>query len=254
MSRSRKLIAFSLVSALTFSTWGCVAQDAGAIYRQRLEEREKQYAAEPHYSARYDIMLVSVDRPAQAKELYGDMSLSKAQTPDASLNIAEDQLVKIVWLPPDRELSLELLNKTGQSLKIPWDESAYVDISSHSHRVVHSGVKFSDRNSSQPPSIVPSKGRLADFLYPSDLISYVPGQYGGWAQPLMFPCVKPRYVCESNHRQLASAHKGLTYRVLLPLQVGTDIYNYTFTFKVNNVEIVSDKKEDPEKNTSRVTP
>ena len=73
-------------------------------------------------------------------------------------------------------------------------------------------------------------------------------------QPLMFPCVKPRYVCKNAHRQLASAHKGQSYRVLLPLQVGTKLYTYTFIFKVNNVEIFSDKKEGTIKKASQVTP
>ena len=242
MTGTHRIIAFGLVAILLSSFSGC----------KRTAERKKQYDAAPHYSAIYDIALVEVDRSAQAKKRYGDMILSRSQASDGFSHAAEDQLVKVVWLPPDRELSFEVLNKTGSSLKIPWDESAYVDIAGKTHRLLHSGVKFADRKLPQPPSILPSQGRLADFVYPSDLI--LPGSHGGWAQPLMFPCVKPRYVCKNDQRQLASAHKGLSYRVLLPLQVGTKIYTYTFTFKVNNVEIFSDKEEDTIKKAPQVTP
>ena len=139
-----------LIATLLLPLGGCVAQDAGAIYRQRAEERKKQYAAEPHYFARYDIELVAVDCPAQAKDRYGDASTRKMETSNGSVNQVEDQFVKIIWSPPFKEFSFELLNKTEHSLKLPWDEAAYVDISGQSHRVMHSGVKFSNRNASQP--------------------------------------------------------------------------------------------------------
>jgi hypothetical protein len=236
--RTTKIFAFGLVAILLSSFSGC----------ERTAERKRPYDAAPHYSVIYDIALVEVDRSAQAKARYGAMILSRSQVSDGFSHVAEDRLVKVVWLPPDRELSFEVLNKTGSSLRIPWDESAYVDITGQTHRLLHSGVKFTNRKLPQPPSILPSQGRLADFVYPSDLISYVPG---GWAQPLMFPCVKPKYVCHNAQRQRASAHKGLSYRVLLPLQVGTEIYTYTFTFKVNNVEIANDKQEDTIKKAPR---
>ncbi len=233
MNRSSRFIVFSSMLVLAFPFWGCVAQDSSAIYRQRSEERKKQYAAQSHYIARYDIVLVDVDRPTQAKERYGDISLSKVQPGNTSINLAEDQLIKIAWLPPDRTLAFDLLNKTGQSLKIAWNESAYVDISAHSHSVIHTS----------PSSLVPSKSRLADSLTPADIVP-----------SMFFPCIRPGYICESSHRQYASAHKHLTYRILLPLQMGPDIYHYIFTFKVNNVEIISDKKEESEKKAPEVVP
>jgi hypothetical protein len=242
MRTTPRTLELAVMMTLLLPLWGCVAHDADAIYRQRAEERKKQYAAEPHYFAKYDIALVDVDRPAQAKDRYGDVSTRKIETSNGSVNQAEDQSVKIVWSVPLKEFSFELLNKLEQSIKIPWDEAAYVDISGQSHRVVHSGVKFSDLNASQPPSVVPAKGRLTDIMIPTDNVRFMPGRYGGWGQSTIFHCVKG-YVCDDSNQRLALAQKGLTYRILLPFQLGAELYNYTFIFRVNNVEIVSDKKE-----------
>ena len=100
---------------------------------------------------------------------------------------------------------------------------------------------------------MPAKGRLTDIIVPTDNVSFSPGQYGGWQQATILECYKG-YICDEEHKRLALAHKGLTYRILLPFQVGTEIYNYTLTFRVNNVEIVSDKKEDSSKKAPEATP
>jgi hypothetical protein len=148
-------------------------------------------------------------------------------------------------------LYLRCFNKTEQPFKLAWDDSAYVDASSHTHRIIHAGVKYSDRNASQLSSLIPSKGKLSDFIYPSDMVT---SGSGGWERPFMFPCAKLGNACEEKDRAFAVAHKGLYYKIILPFQVGTDMFTYTFTFKVNNVEILSDKKEDSVKKTPEVTP
>lgn len=54
---------------------------------------------------------------------------------------------------------------------------------------MHSGVKYIDRNNSQPPNIIPKNASLSDVIIPTDNIYYVSGQYGGWrdGQVVQFP-------------------------------------------------------------------
>jgi hypothetical protein len=58
----------------------------------------------------------------------------------------------------------------------------------------------------------------------------------------MFPCLQEGNVCTDPERRLVAAHNGAVYRVLLPVEVGTETYQYTFVFKVNKAGVVAIKK------------
>ena len=110
------------------------------------------------FRAYYDIGLTEVERPALAKERYGEQKITKAREEGVEKYYFEDELVKILWLPSSSNVSFNLTNKTDHSIKIIWDEAVYVDTIGVSHRVMHSGVKYMDRSNSQPPSVVVRKG------------------------------------------------------------------------------------------------
>ncbi len=158
------------------------------------------------------------------------------------------------WSGPGHELAFELVNRSDSPIKILWDEAAFVDISGHSLRVIHNGVKLAERNSAQPPSIVAGKGKLSDMVFPSENVTYSTGQYtGGWHQKPMFPCTRIGYYCPDAEK-LAKAYTGSTYRVLLPIQVGKESYPYTFVFNVNRAEVVTLAKGDDAINTKGAGP
>jgi len=139
------------------------------------------------YRAYYDIGLTEVERPAQAKQRYGEQKITKVEEEGINKYFFEDEMVKIVWIPTSSQLSFILTNKTDHSIKIVWDEAAFVDENGVSHRVMHSGVKYIDRNNPQPPSVVVRKGTIMDLIMPTDNVYYVSGQYGGWREAPLFP-------------------------------------------------------------------
>jgi hypothetical protein len=201
-----------------------------------MEEQARLRTLEPSYVAHYEVSLIEVQRSLAAQARFGDIKI--APDPAKGFFMAEDHLMRIIWAGPDDRLGFDLLNKSDGPVKILWDDAAYVDITGQSRRVIHSGVKLVERNSPQAPSVIPSKGRLNDIVYPSDHISY----YGNWSQRPMFPCLREGYACTDPDRKLVAAHTGLDYRVLLPVEVGKETYPYTFVFKVNKAEVVTVKK------------
>ncbi|MEC4890964.1 MAG: hypothetical protein RI101_12995 [Nitrospira sp.] len=226
-----------LLSAFILFSSGCVARNAADDMQKRMQERARLRALEPTYLANYDVLLSEVQRPQDAQARFGELKISQVDTGKGRIFQAEDQLLRIVWTGPDAQLGFELLNKVDGPFKILWDETAYVDIGGQTHRVIHSGVKLVDRNSPQPPSVIPSKGRLSDMAYSSDNVTF--SQYGGWSQMPMFPCTREGYVCNDLNRKLVTAHTGLDYRVLLPIQVGKDTFPYTFVFRVVKGEVLT---------------
>ena len=234
----------AVLLCLAFSTLlsGCVAHNAADEMQKRMQDRARLRAAEPTYVAKYDVSLTEVQRPADVQARFGDIKASQVDTGKGRLFQAEDQLLRIIWNGPDVQLGFDLLNKTDIPIKVVWDETAYVDIGGQTHRVIHNGVKLADRNSPQPPSVIPSKGRLNDIVYPSDNVSYSNSRYSdGWSQMPMFPCM-PGMVCSDHLRKLAVAHNEMDYRVLLLIEVGKESYPYTFVFRVNKAEVVTINK------------
>jgi hypothetical protein len=225
---------------------GCVANNAVDKMEKRMQDQARLRALEPTYAATYDVSLLEVQRSSDAQARFGDIKTSHVGSGKGRLFHAEDELLHIMWTGPDVQLGFDLLNKSDSSMKVVWDEAAYVDIGGQTHRVIHNGVKLAERNSPQPPSVIPSKGRLNDMVYPSDNVSYSSSRYsGGWSQVPMFPCM-PGMVCQDHFRKLAVAHSGMHYRVLLSIEVGKENYPYTFVFMVNKAEVVTINKSGDE--------
>ena len=234
MTRSAVVCGLTYIAVALFS--GCVVHKTVDDTKQRMEERARLQSVEPSYVAHYEVSLIEVQRSLSARARFGDMKIES--DPGKGLFMAEDQLMRITWAGPDDQLGFDLLNKSETPVKILWDAAAYVDITGQSRMVIHSGVKLADRNSPQAPSVITGKGSLSDIVYPRDHVSF----YGNWSQRPMFPCLQEGYVCTDPERRLVAAHNGSVYRVLLPVEAGTETYQYTFVFKVNKAGLVAVKK------------
>ena len=168
---------------------------------------------------RYDIGLTTVERPANAKVQYGDLQLVRVQSGDTVKYRFEDSLLSILWMPSAEQLFFWLDNKSQHTLKLIWDETVLLYPSGVSARVMHEGVKFIDRNSSQPPSIIPRGGTLFDCLNPTDRVVF-----SNYWQTLPF---------------VNTTDVGKDFRVVMPLQVEGITNEYTFQFHVNSVDSLS---------------
>ena len=114
-------------------------------------------------------------------------------------------------------------------MKIPWDDIVYVDVDGDTKRVMHSGVKYTDRNASQPASIVPKNASISDVLLPTDNVSY--NSSLGWTEGYLFP----RYTKQEDAAN--SKVLGKNIRVTFPIII-QDVQNeYTFEFSINNATV-----------------
>ncbi len=184
--------------------------------------------------AQYDFELQEVERPAQARERYGEQKIVTTEEAGVNEYVFEDEMIKILWLPTTDAIHFSLTNKTSHSIKIIWDEAAYVDVNGSSHRVMHSGVKYIDRTSSQPPTVVVRNGSIEDLVFPTDNVYYSSGKYGGWRTTPLFP---------RSGRSLQSlsttveSYKNKTFQVLLPLQIEDVVNEYIFIFNIKDIQV-----------------
>ena len=156
------------------------------------------------YLAHYNIALV---KPIENKDL-----------------IFEDENIKIHFDISKKELSFVLANKTETPIEINWDKVSYVDFNKTSKKIIHSGVKFSEREKTQTESVIPPLSNLEDIIIPSDNI-YYSERTKNWEKELIFP-----YGLE-----LGSNLIGKNFSIFLPLKIDEKVKNYFFTFKVENV-------------------
>ena len=204
---------------------------------------------QPFYYGIYNIEMTEVERPADAKERYGEQKINSAKVDGNLKYFFEDDLVRIAWLATSSSLSFLLENKTDHSLKIIWDEAAFVDENGVSHRVMHSGVKYTDRNSSQPPTVVVRKGRIDDVIVPTTYVYFDEGYYSKyytrsaeWKEKPFFESIQYGGDPKVLERQMNN-NVGKTFQVLLPLEIQNVVNDYIFKFTVTSVEFKGEYKK-----------
>jgi len=189
------------------------------------------------YRAYYDINLLSVERPAEAEKRYGEQIISKFEDKGTEKYCFEDNSVKIKWLPSPFDFAFELTNKTGYTIRIIWDDAAFVDTDGMSHRVIHSGVAYSNVGVSMAPTAVAKQGTVSDFVFPSDYIFW---NGWNWVRNAIFPAVADTNYIGQTRWSLERDSKpfiGQTVKIILPIQIQDITNDYVFAFKINNVEV-----------------
>ena len=177
----------------------------------------------------YDVGLTNVDVPKNAKQQFSE-SMVKTTTEDGVTKYSfEDEMIAVTWFATTSQFNFILRNKTNHSIKIPWDEVAYINPSGESMRCIHSGIKLIDRNSAQAPTIVAKNSTLSDILVPADHIYYISGKYGGWETKSLFG----EYTSQEAANQ--SGLIGTKVSVLLPIMIENVTNEYTFQFEVKDI-------------------
>jgi hypothetical protein len=232
-ARAKLIVEKNVVpTALLVFSIGCANPSTSSTYAS------PQY---PTYVASYDISLIKVERPEEASKRFGSYKVETITSEDKYKYSFEDDMVKTLWIATSRHISFRVENKTDQSIKIPWDEAAYVDINGVSHRVLHSGVEFTDRDNPQPPSEIVRKGSIEDTVYPIDHFIW---ESGNWRVEPLFPdldlhggAFKGKFPSIGEVEKSMKRFIGAQVQVLLPLQIEETINDYVFTFRIDDVTV-----------------
>lgn len=181
------------------------------------------------YTAMYDVSLSVVESPADAKKQFGETKVVNFKDGEVSKYRYEDDFIDIVWYVSLKQFNFKLTNKSNHTIKINWDDISFVDYDGKVGRVMHAGVKYADRNSSQPASTVPKGANIEDILLPTENVYYVSGQYGGWKEKYLIPCV---YDTPEKFAAGANTYVGKTMKILMPIMIENVQNDYTFEFNI----------------------
>lgn len=206
---SEKSMLFLLTVILLFATSSCM----------------------PLYKGSYKVGLMEVEKPSDATNRFGESTIANFEEDGTLKYRFEDDIIDIVWIPLKDRFSFAMKNKTDHSIKIIWDEVVYVDETGSSQRVMHAGVKYSDRNNPQPPTVIVKNANFEDSVIPTDHVYYISGQYGGWQ-------ITPLFTSRANSNeeliQVSQNYVGKIIMIHFPLQIKETVNEYLFKFKVED--------------------
>ncbi|HEV8676021.1 MAG TPA: hypothetical protein VGX21_18450 [Methylomirabilota bacterium] len=113
-------------------------------------------------------------------------------------------------------INVVFLNQSPGSVHVDWNRTVFVDPTRRSRRLIHRGVKLTDREAATPASVVPAGAGLDDFVFPTDAIFFVSGRYGGWSASPVFERLRP----------------GDSFTLVVGLQAGGQATERNFRFRV----------------------
>lgn len=197
------------------------------------------------YMARYDVKLSSVETPSDSKNPYGENKITKIseEATDRSNKTFlmykyeyTDKYIGITWYYNTTRLEFELKNFSEHTIKINWDDISYMDYSGNVSRIMHKGVKYSEREQPQGSISIPKGGRISDIIVPVNNVyfdkgvsGYIPAQ---WKQVAIIPC----YYNNKKTMENDIANKvwiGRNIKVLFPIEIEGVKNDYSFEFIVD---------------------
>lgn len=172
----------------------------------------------------YKTALVKVEKPEDTTNRYGETkTIQDAGIDKYSYN---DSIVNITIYGTKEKFYYVLKNVSNNSLKIIWNEAAFVGLDGSSSKIMHVGVKFSERENDQPATTIIKGAKIDDVATPTANVYYDEGYKigyttvgNGWKTKSMLP---EEYI----------GKEAGEIRLMLPIQVKDVVNEYTFVFKV----------------------
>lgn len=177
----------------------------------------------PAMVSSYDAPLVKVQRPADVEARWGEYTIEPT---DSSGYAYSDELLDMTVVPARGSFFARLENKTDHTLRVIWDEGAYVGPNGVSSRIVNGNTRVIDMEREQPPTVVPAHASAVLNIIPTDLYHVSTGAYtSNWTDDFVSYC------------GTAADYEGKTFRLMLPIQVQETVNEYTLEFMLSNVQM-----------------
>lgn len=192
-------------------------------------ERAKSFEVEENkfLAASYVINLVNADVSTKDSGLIAN-------------NMFKTKEVDFSWEPNSNSFVFNLKNNSDKTVKIVWDSVVFIDFFGESHKVIHSGVKLVDRNSSQPPTVIVKGSHVNDSLQPADYIHWVSSYSsipGRWDEQSILPTtIYGGNADRAAFREIITAQVGKKLKVMMTLDFSGVLKEYFFEFEVKKAE------------------
>ena len=129
----------------------------------------------------------------------------------------------------DQSFQMRFENLSSYDVKILWDQAEYTDVNRQARRIMHSGIRYPDRNNPIPDQIVLAGTSVQEGVIPVNSVTFSQ-QKRAYELQTLFPI----------DSDAAADLKGKAFNLFLPVEINRSIIPYNFRF-----EIVDAVKEQP---------
>lgn len=173
--------------------------------------------------------LKKVEKPSNASVRYGETTTLTDK--DITKFGYIDNFIDILIFASTSQLNFVLKNVSNNTIKVVWNEAVFVDVDGSTSKIMHSGIKYSQREEDQPVSTIIKGAKLDDIAVPTANVYY--------------DDVLKEWTTYSLYHNAAKNTTGQTIRLMLPIQVMDVINEYIFEFDLTYVydhpEYLADK-------------
>lgn len=135
-----------------------------------------------------------------------------------------DKMSAFSFAVGDQSFQMRFENLTTHDVKILWDRSEYTDVYRHPHRLMHSGIRYPDRNNPIPDQIVLSRAVVQEGVIPVSSVVF--------SQQKKAYTLKPLFPLDAGTAGL----KGKVFNLFIPVEIDRQIVPYNFRFEITGVE------------------
>jgi hypothetical protein len=142
--------------------------------------------------------------------------------PKPADNLAfKDDDISILFAAEPKDMAFGVKNKTDHAMHVDWNQVALVDPSGKSHQVIHQGIKFSEKDSSKTPTVIPPGARIEDMVMSADSVRM--GSREWILEDLLPPGPQ------------AEKLRAGQFSIFLPLEINGKTVDYNFVFAIRDI-------------------
>lgn len=178
------------------------------------EKNAKDWCFSNDKSGRYHTYLAKVEKPSNPAVKFGETKIISADAKNGATKYSYvDNFIDILIYGTSEQFYFTLKNISSNTQKLIWDEAVFVDYNGTSSKIMHNGIKYSQKEASQPASTIIKGASIDELACPISNVYYSETSKE-WRTKSMYPNAK-----DTKQVQL-----------MLPIQIKDVTNEYIFVF------------------------
>lgn len=137
-----------------------------------------------------------------------------------------------------KRIVFTVLNKLEDGIRINWDEVSF-SLNGRAKRTVHKETGEYKIRDVQPPTTIPPKASLKDFLVPTDIIRY--GRIGYSNYTIIGNILPVEASSKTQQRDVIKKYKGTKITVFLPFYIAGKYVTRYYDLMIDDITISKSK-------------
>lgn len=164
--------------------------------------------------------LQRVEKPSDESIRYGETQI--VEDKGITKFSYKDNVLDVLIFTGGERFIFDIKNVSAHTIKIIWDEAVFVGFNGRADKIIHSGIKYSEKNNSQPSTTIIKGASISDVAIPVSNIEYTKAH----------PLLSADWKINKMFNEKTSPESG-KLMLMLPIQIKDTINEYTFVFDVN---------------------